>query len=114
TDKGSVYPGQHLAIVDETLWDQAHAILAENRVQRANGGDARSPSLLVGIVYHANGERLTPTHAVKKGTRYRYYVSQSLITKTVRDSTESMRIPAANLESLIIGRVRRLLVEEAT
>jgi transposase len=26
------------------------------------------------------GERLTPTYAVKKGTRYRYYVSTSLIT----------------------------------
>jgi hypothetical protein len=24
---------------------------------------------------------MTPTHAVKKGTRYRYYVSRPLITK---------------------------------
>jgi hypothetical protein len=34
------------------------------------------------MVFDETGERLTPTHAVKKGTRYRYYVSTSLVTGT--------------------------------
>ena len=60
---------------DKVLWDQVHAILAENRVDRAIGADAKQPSLLAGLIFDESGERLTPTHAVKKGTRYRYYVS---------------------------------------
>ena len=48
---------------------------------------AQHPSLLTGMVFDETGERLTPTYAVKKGTRYRYYVSTSLLTgagRTVR------------------------------
>ena len=43
---------------------------------RTTGSDAKHPSLLAGIAFDENGERLTPSHAVKKGTRYRYYVSE--------------------------------------
>jgi hypothetical protein len=31
------------------------------------------------MVFDETGERLTPTYAIKKGTRYRYYVSTSLL-----------------------------------
>jgi site-specific DNA recombinase len=33
------------------------------------------------MLFDGDGNRMTPSHAVKKGTRYRYYVSRSLITK---------------------------------
>jgi hypothetical protein len=36
------------------------------------------------LAFDESGERLTPTHAVKKGTRYRYYVSRSLIIGAAR------------------------------
>ena len=49
THKGSAYPGEHPAIVDKVLWDQVQAILAENRVDRATGADAKQPSLLAGL-----------------------------------------------------------------
>jgi hypothetical protein len=48
THKGNAYPGEHPAIVDKALWDQVQAILAENRVNRATGSDAKYPSLLAG------------------------------------------------------------------
>ena len=35
THKGSAYPGQHPAIIDQALWDRVQATLAENRVERA-------------------------------------------------------------------------------
>ncbi len=112
THKGDAYPGEHPAIVDEALWDEVQAILAENRVKRAAGSDAKHPSLLVGIMFDENGERLTPTHAVKKGTRYRYYVSTSLITGKIKDRSTGRRIPAANLESLVITRLRTFLADQ--
>ena len=112
THKGNAYPGEHKAIVDKALWDKVQAVLAENRVDRATGADAKYPSLLAGLAFDDSGERLTPTHAVKKGTRYRYYVSKSLITGTAKDHSQGRRIPAGNLEGLVIGRLRAFLADE--
>jgi DNA invertase Pin-like site-specific DNA recombinase len=112
THKGNAYSGEHKAIVDESLWDKVQAVLAENRVDRTTGADAKHPSLLAGLVFDYSGERLTPTHAVKKGTRYRYYVSRSLITGTAKDYSQGKRIPAGNLENLVIGRLLAFLADE--
>ena len=87
-------------------------LLAENRVNREVGAHAKHPSLLAGMVFDENGERLTPTHAVKKGTRYRYYVSRSLIIGTAKDRSKGRRIPAGNLESLVITRLRTFLSDQ--
>jgi hypothetical protein len=39
------------------------------------------------MVETPRGERLTPTHAVKKGTRYRYYVSKAVGSfENIRDT----------------------------
>jgi DNA invertase Pin-like site-specific DNA recombinase len=111
THKGNAYPGEHPAIVKDELWDEVQAVLTENRVNRASGSDAKHPSLLIGLAFDENGERLTPSHAVKKGTRYRYYVSTSLITGAAKDRSKGRRIPAANLETLVITRLRTLLAD---
>ena len=112
THKGIAYPGGHPAIIDKALWDQVQAILAENRVNREAGSAAKQPSLLAGLVFDETGERLTPTHAVKKGTRYRYYVSRSLIIGAAKDRSKGRRIPAANLERLVITRLRTFLADQ--
>jgi DNA invertase Pin-like site-specific DNA recombinase len=78
--KGKAYPGQHDAIVDLALWQNVQDRLAGNRNDRAIGVGAEEPSLLSGLIYDSDGNRMSPTHAVKKGKRYRYYVSASLIT----------------------------------
>jgi hypothetical protein len=105
THKGDAYPGEHKAIVDKALWDKVQTILAENRVERATGAAAKYPSLLVGLAFDDGGERLTPTHAVKKGTRYRYYVSKSLITETAKDHSQGRRIPAISKVWSLAGSV---------
>jgi site-specific DNA recombinase len=112
THRGNAYPGEHPAIVDETLWVAVQAILADNRVNREVGSYAKQPSLLAGLAFDETGERLTPSHAVKKGTRYRYYVSRSLIIGTAKDQLKGRRIPAANLESLVINRLRAFLTDQ--
>ena len=109
THKGNAYPGEQPAIVDEALWGEVQALLAKNRVARAAGAHAKQPSLLAGLVFEEHGARLTPTHANKNGTRYRYYVSTSLITQSNQNSSTGRRIPAADLESLVIGKIRDFL-----
>jgi site-specific DNA recombinase len=105
THKGNAYPGEHPAIIDQSLWDAVQAVLAQNRVRRATGARAKHPSVLGGLVFDARGERLTPTYAIKKGTRYRYYVSSSLVRGT-KGRAGGWRIPAGDLEQLVINRVR--------
>ena len=69
------------------------------------------PSLLAGIVFDASSEPMTPTHAVKKGTRYRYYISRRLITGPASDNSRGQRVPASNLEALVIDRLRAPLAD---
>lgn len=69
-------------------------------------------SLLAGLAYDEAGERLTPIHATKAGKRYRYYVSQHLVTgKRGRPSPQmaAQRIPARDLEQLVSQRLLELL-----
>ena len=54
---------------------------------------------------------MTPSHAVKKGMRYRYYVSSSLITKDRTDDSAGLRIPAAEIEQPVNDRVHRWLLD---
>ena len=110
--KDNAYPGEHRAIVDQALWNQVQAVLAENRVDREIGSYAKQPSLLAGLAFDETGERLTPSHAVKQGTRYRYYVSRSLIIGTAKDHSKGRRIPAGNLESLVVNRLRAFLTDQ--
>ena len=63
------------------------------------------------MVFDETGERLTPTHVVKKGTRYRYYVSTSLVMGAGRNRSSGRRIPAGNLEGLVINRLRTFLAD---
>jgi hypothetical protein len=54
---------------------------------------------------------MTPSHAVKKGTRYRYYVSRPLITKDQADRSTGRRVPAGEMEQLVASRVRQWLLD---
>ena len=63
------------------------------------------------MLFDGDGNRMTPSHAVKKGTRYRYYVSGSLITKDRTEDSAGLRIPAAEIEQLVSGRVHRWLLD---
>lgn len=113
THKGNAYPGEHKAIIDKPLWDSVQAVLAGNRVERANGTNTKAPSLLTGLLFDETGERLTPTWSVKKGKRYRYYVSTSLVKGGSMTPSTRQRIPAGNLENIVIERLRKFLSSRA-
>jgi site-specific DNA recombinase len=107
--KGTAYRGEHSAIVDEALWAEVQRTLQDHRVERPATA-MKSEALLAGVLFDAEGEPMTPTHAVKKGTRYRYYVSRRLIVGTADKSTgDGQRIPADNLEALVIRRMRSFI-----
>lgn len=110
--KGKVYPGQHDAIVDLELWQKVQDRLAGNRNDRSLSARAEAPSLLAGLIFDSNGNRMSPSHAVKKGKRYRYYVSATLITASRLGHPDGRRIPAGDVEALVLDRLRTFLQSE--
>ncbi len=108
--KEAVYPGLHPAILDEGVWDQVQARLAANRITRANGTNASQPSLLAGLLWDDRDHRFTPSHAVKGGRRYRYYVQRQNPDERVPGRKPRLkRLPAAEIEDIVIGAVAKLL-----
>src|SRR5882724_4800002 len=111
--KENSYPGEHEPIVDGKLWDEVQRKLASNRLDRATGAGATQVSLLAGLIYDDMGKRMTPTHANKKGTRYRYYVSPGLVRGNRRQAPRGRRVPACDLERLVEERLTRFLQSDA-
>jgi site-specific DNA recombinase len=67
---------------------------------------AEAPSLLAGLIVDADGNRMTPAHATKKAKRYRYYVSASLLAGDHSRAQKGMRIPAGDIDALVLDRLR--------
>ena len=63
------------------------------------------------MLFDAAGNRMTPSYAVKKGVRYRYYVSRPLITQDQHESSTALCIPAREIEHLVTSRVRQWLLD---
>ena len=109
--KNQAYPGEHAPIIDADLWQEVQKTLAANRVDRGAGKGNHHLSLLAGLIYDAHGELMTPSHAVKNGVRYRYYVSKNLVTGGVKAERTGQRIPASHVEVLVTGRIRAWLAD---
>ena len=113
THKDQTYPGQHEPIIDQALWDQVQAQLEQNRIDQRTQHTTIHTSLLAGLVTDQQGDRLVPTYASKGGKRYRYYVSQSLITGTRKTAPHAIRVPAEDVERLVSQRLCRWLTSPA-
>jgi DNA invertase Pin-like site-specific DNA recombinase len=103
------YPGVHEAIVPRELWESVQTKLKENACARRDGRDAAAVSILKGLLFDAEGNRYTPSHAVKKGKRYRYYTSQRVIQDSSDVSTIPGRFPASEIEVLVVRKLIALL-----
>jgi site-specific DNA recombinase len=100
--KGRLYPGQHPALIDIETWNAVRDQLGANAGGHQSRRRSAEPSLLAGLLIDARGERLTPSHAVKNGRRYRYYVSAALISGTGTDHGQGLRLPAREVEDTVI------------
>jgi len=108
--KDQHYPGEHEPIIDEALWQAVQTKLAGNAVERSTGERMADPSLLAGLLYDGQGHRMSPTHAVKKGMRYRYYVSLPLIRNSRQAAPEALRIAAGEIERVVLSSIRRAIL----
>jgi site-specific DNA recombinase len=111
--KDVAHPGEHAAIVERTLWDRVHRVMASNRRAASMGTRCESNSLFKGLVFDDAGNRMSPAHANKAGRRYRYYVSQALLQQRKEDAGSLPRLPAHDFEQLVSGRIGEVMGKNA-
>jgi hypothetical protein len=87
----------------------------QHRIDRHNGTNSKHPSPLAGRLFDDKGDPFTPSHAVKKGKRYRYYVERAAV-RPVTHATNGQRprrcyrrIAASEIEDVITSALIRLL-----
>ena len=108
--RGDIHKGEHAPILDRQLFDAVQARLAERAVRRKMRR-SRSPSLLMGLMFDDRGNPMSPSHANKKGVRYRYYVSQALLQNRKCEVGSVSRVSGPDIENIVVAALRRMIVD---
>jgi site-specific DNA recombinase len=83
------------------------AKLDENRQARGLKNE-RSEALLLGKLYDDRGNRMTPSFAIKKGVRYRYYVSCVLAQGRKSEAGTISRIASDAIDAFVLAALAGL------
>ena len=106
--KGEVLAGEQSAIVDRDLFDAVQTKLTEqNNNHKATR--MKSDALLAGRIYDDRGNRMSPSHASKRGIKYRYYLSSALIQGRPNKAGSIRRVSAPELEAHVVRSLRKHL-----
>jgi DNA invertase Pin-like site-specific DNA recombinase len=109
--KDKHWPGLHRPIIDREIFDRAQQLITRHVKGDRSPENAAERSLLPGRVVSESGEPLIATHTCKKtpsgNRRYRYYVSKNL--HLGERTSGGMRIPALELEQVVVARLVEML-----
>jgi site-specific DNA recombinase len=111
--RGHVHRGEHEPILDSALFEAVQGKLAAQAVSRRCRLHG-SPALLTGRIFDACGSRMSPTHTNKGGARYRYYISQAVLQKKAPAPGSVSRVPATEIEALVLAALRNHLNASGT
>lgn len=102
--KDTTHPGLHPAILDRDLFEQVQRLLDSHRGQRRERQASNAP--LAGVLFDALGNRMAASHSRGRGSkRYLYYISP--VPASHQETARLLRrVPASNLEELLIERLR--------
>jgi site-specific DNA recombinase len=103
--RGEINKGEHEPILDLDLFEAVQERLKGRAVERSKVR-LSSPALLVGKMFDDRNNPMTPTHANKKGVRYRYYVSHALLQGRKGQAGSTPRVSGPDVEQLVIGALR--------
>ena len=107
--KDKTYPGQHQSIITPDLWTTVQAKINANKKGHKEKRALHSASLLTGLLFDPQGHKLIPVHGKKQSKRYRYYVSELLITDCRDKAPQGLRLPAQELEDIVIDELSNWL-----
>jgi site-specific DNA recombinase len=106
--KGQVHEGQHPPIVPQELWEQVQQSLRDLGAAKTKRTRQSSDALLAGKLYDDGGNRMSPTWARKGSKRWRYYVSQAALQGDKSKAGSILRVPAADVETLVAEALGKL------
>ena len=113
--KGQVHEGQHQPILSRDLWEQVQQSLRDHLgAVKTKRTRQASEALLVGKLFDDRGNRMSPSWAKKGSKRWRYYVSQAALQGDKTKGGSVVRVPAANVEAVVVEAVRKLPPEGST
>ncbi len=107
--KGKPNPGEHEAIINEDLWERVQLRIAENTVDRKLRHNAKEASLLAGMIVDGLGRKMSPSHTVRSGKRYRYYATHAA---DIFDENRAWRLPAHDLEKRVVAKLAEFLSDQ--
>ena len=107
--KNNVYDGEHEPIIDEISFEKVQKLLYENKVDKTCGTKSSSNSLLAGLIYDDNENRMTPSHSNTHHRKYRYYVSQAIKKFNKSKSGSVSKIPAGEIEKFVVKITKEIL-----
>lgn len=102
---GKWFAGEHQRIVDSSMFEKVQQQLDSHRVTRKRDR-MMSGALLMGRLFDDAGNRMSPTFSVKKGVRYRFYVSTALLGKESGQVGSIGRVSAPEIEDVVVEAVR--------
>jgi site-specific DNA recombinase len=106
--RGEVHIGEHEPILDRSVFEAVQQKLAGSAVARQVQLRG-SPAILTSRLFDDRGNRMTPTHANKRGVRYRYYASHALLQNRPQEAGSVARVSAPEIEQTVAQAVRARL-----
>lgn len=97
-----VHKAEHEPIVDAETFTAVQDKLAASAIRRREPARNRV-FILAGLLHDDAGNHMSPSHANKKGVRYRYYVSQALLQHRKAEAGTIARVSAPEVEAAIAG-----------
>ena len=108
--KGTSYPGEHSAILDQSLWDKVHSILSSEPRRKISTTKKPTPALLKGVLHCRHCGRAMTTSQTKKnrGKQYRYYLCMNA-SKNRYDNCPIGSISAGEVDAIVFDQIQKVL-----
>jgi site-specific DNA recombinase len=110
--RGSIYPGEHEAVVDELVWKEVNANLRSEHHKQTKVRE-RQHALLSGLLFCQNcNQPMIATYTAKQGRRYRYYVCRTARANGWA-SCPTKSVSAEIIETSLLAQLNEVLKKES-
>jgi len=106
--QGTIYPGEHEAIIDHAVWDQVQKMLRRNGQPKGASTRNKYAALLRGLLFCIPcGTAMIHSYTARHSKRYRYYVCYQAQQRGWKNcETKSVSAPA--IEAAVLESIRKL------
>lgn len=111
THKNKVYDAQHTPLVSEELFNDAQNLLQLNAVARKHTTNAKTGTLLAGLLRDDKGNKMCASYSNSSNKLYRYYISPALKDPSKYERGEITKISAGEIEQYVKDDLDKLLAD---